>query len=60
MKAIGTYFEQVPKTVIEKILAQQDPPDGVELGSDESVEKWEAGKTASKAASKTTIRNPKH
>jgi hypothetical protein len=56
MKAIGTYFEQVPKTVIEKILAQQDPPDDVEPGSDESVKKWDA----SKAASKTRIRNPKH
>ncbi len=56
MKAIGTYFEQVPKTVIEKILAQQDPPDEVELGSDEPVKKWDANK----AASKTTIRNPKH
>jgi hypothetical protein len=60
MKAIGTYFEQVPKTVIEKILAQQGPPDEVELGSDESVKRWGASKTASKAASKTTIRNPKH
>jgi hypothetical protein len=26
MRAIGTYFEQVPKAVIEKILAQQIPP----------------------------------
>ena len=60
MKAIGTYFEQVPKTVIEKILAQQDPPDEVELGSDESVKRCGASKTAIKAASKTTIRNPKH
>ena len=56
MKAIGTYFEQVPKTVIEKILARQDLPDGAELGSDESVKKPDAGK----AASKTTTRNPKH
>jgi len=60
MKAIGTYFEQFPKTFIEKILAQQGPPDEVELGSDESVKRWGASKTASKAASKTTIRNPKH
>jgi hypothetical protein len=60
MKTIGTYFEQVPKTVIEKILAQPNPPDDVELGSDESVNKWDASKTAIKAASKTTIRNPKH
>ncbi len=35
MKAFGTYFEQVPKAVIEKILAQQGPPDEVEVGSDE-------------------------
>jgi hypothetical protein len=60
MRATGTYFEQVPKTVIEKILAQQDPPAGVELGSDPSVKKWDSSKAVSKAASKVTTRNPKH
>jgi len=56
MKAIGTYFEQVPRAVIEKILAQQGAPDEVQLVSDESVKKWDA----SKAASKVAARNPKH
>ena len=56
MKAIGTYFEQVPRAVIEKILAQQAPPDEVELGSEESVKKWDA----SKAASEATARSSKH
>jgi len=60
MKAIGTYFEQVPRTVIEQILAQQDPPDGVELASDESVKKWNASKPTGKAAGKATTRNPRH
>jgi hypothetical protein len=56
MKASGTYFEQVPKTVIEKILAQQDPSAENELSSDASLKKCDA----SKATSKTTTRNPKH
>jgi hypothetical protein len=60
MKATGTYFEQVPKTVIEKILAQQHSPDSLELGGEESVKKWDASKAVSKAASKVTTRNPKH
>jgi hypothetical protein len=60
MKATGTYFEQVPKTVIEKILAQQHSPDGLELGGDESVSEWDASKAVSKAASKVTTRNPTH
>ena len=52
MKAVGTYFEQVPKAVIEKILAQQDPPAENKVGSDETVKKW--------TASKSTTRSPKH
>jgi hypothetical protein len=27
MKEEGTYFEQVPKAIVEKILAQQTPPE---------------------------------
>jgi len=27
MKEAGTYFEQVPKAIVEKILAQQTPPE---------------------------------
>jgi hypothetical protein len=45
MRAAGTYFEQVPKTVIEKILAQQDPPAEKDRGVEEPVEKWGASKT---------------
>ncbi len=39
MRAAGTYFEQVPRTVIEKILAQQDPPAELEAASAEAVTK---------------------
>jgi hypothetical protein len=46
MKAIGTYFEQVPKAVVEKILAQQVPPSEDELASADAVNKWAASKPA--------------
>jgi hypothetical protein len=56
MRAVGTYFEQVPKTVIDKILAQRDRLAEDLRGSAEAVKKSEPGKAASKA----TARNPKH
>jgi hypothetical protein len=56
MRAVGTYFEQVPKTVIDKILAQQEPLAEDPRGSAEAVKKSEPGKAAGKA----TGRNPKH
>src|SRR5277367_6501133 len=39
MRAAGTYFEQVPKTVIEKILALREPSAENEMGSDAVVAK---------------------
>lgn len=44
MRNIRTYFEQVPKTVVEKILARQDPPADSGSRSDETVKKWTASK----------------
>ena len=54
MRAIGTYFEQVPKAVIEKILAQQVPPPEDELIGDEAINK----RATSKPPSGTKSRNP--
>ena len=53
MRAVATYFEQVPKTVIEKILAQQEPPAENDIGSDKAVVK----RTANNAPSRTKLRN---
>jgi hypothetical protein len=55
MRAIGTYFEQVPKAVIEKILAQQVPPPEDEQAGDQAVNK----PAASKPANNHTPRNAK-
>jgi hypothetical protein len=55
MRAAGTYFEQVPKRVIEKILAQQVPPAENGRGSDVAVEK----QPASNVPNRTKSRNPK-
>jgi hypothetical protein len=55
MRAAGTYFEQVPKTVIDKILAQQAPQAENELSSDKAVTK----RVANNALIQTTSRNPK-
>jgi hypothetical protein len=46
MRAIGTYFEQVPKAVIEKILAQQVPPSEDEPAAAEAGNKRAASKPA--------------
>jgi len=51
MRALGTYFEQVPRTVIEKILAQQNPPPKNEVDSDEVIQNW--------AITKPKTRHPK-
>jgi hypothetical protein len=51
MRALGTYFEQVPRTVIEKILAQQNPPPKNEVDSDEAIQNW--------AITKPKTRHPK-
>jgi hypothetical protein len=50
MRGVGTYFEQVPKTVVEKILARQNSPAEGESRRDETVKKW--------TASKAKARNP--
>ena len=55
MRAIGTYFEQVPKAVIEKILAQQVPPPEDERAGDEAVNK----RAPSKPGNNRTTRNAK-
>jgi hypothetical protein len=55
MRAVGTYFEQVPKAVIEKILAQQVPPAENEMGSDKVVTK----RAARNAQNPAKSRNPK-
>jgi hypothetical protein len=55
MRAAGTYFEQVPKTVIEKILAQRESPAENEVGSAAAVAK----RAASGAPIQTKTRNPK-
>jgi hypothetical protein len=58
MRAMGTYFEQVPKTVIEKIIAQQIPPPEDELIGDEASKKRAASKPAGKTSSGNKSRNP--
>jgi hypothetical protein len=58
MRAIGTYFEQVPKTVVEKILAQQGPPLENKLIDDAPVSKRSARKPARKTPKGTKFRNP--
>jgi hypothetical protein len=58
MRAIGTYFEQVPKTVIEKILAQQVlPPEDEPVGG-RAVNKRTASKPASKTPGGAKSSNP--
>jgi hypothetical protein len=58
MRAIGTYFEQVPKTVVEKILAQQVPPLEKEPINDAPVSKRSARKPARKTPKGIKFRNP--
>jgi hypothetical protein len=55
MRAAGTYFEQVPKTVIEKILAQQEPPAEDEMDSNAALEK----PAVSDVPNRSKSRNPK-
>jgi hypothetical protein len=55
MKAAGTYFEQVPKAVIEKILAQQAPPAENEIRGDAVTEK----PAPASAPNRTESRNSK-
>jgi hypothetical protein len=45
MKESQTYFEQVPKAVVEKIRAQQDAQPGSEPEGDEVVAKAAADET---------------
>ena len=58
MRGSGTYFEQVPKTVVEKILAQQAPPLEHEVARDAASNKRATSKPASKTPSGTKSRNP--
>jgi hypothetical protein len=51
MRPAGTHFEQVPKAVVEKILAQQAPP------AENEPPAVEAGKQLAGGGIKT--RNPK-
>jgi hypothetical protein len=55
MRAAGTYFEQVPKTVIEKILAQQNSAAEIKMGGDVAVKT----PAASNAPNRATFRSPK-
>jgi hypothetical protein len=55
MRTLGTYFEQVPRTVIEKILAKQDAPAENKIGSNAAVTEPAASKIPNRAKS----RNPK-
>jgi hypothetical protein len=50
MRGIGTYFDQVPKTVIEKMLARQESLAESEPGSDEAVKKWAPSKTKTRSS----------
>jgi hypothetical protein len=51
MGGTGTYFKQVPKAVIEKIVARQIPPAECDLVAEEAVKK--------RAARKAKTRHPK-
>jgi hypothetical protein len=55
MRSAGTYFEQVSKTVIEKILAQQEPPSENKMTSDAAAAK----PAASDVPNRTKSRNAK-
>ncbi len=59
MRTVGTHFEQVPKTVVEKILAQQVPPPENELAGDAAVSKRAISKAASKTPSGDQVPQPK-
>lgn len=58
MRGIATYFEQVPKAVIEKILAQQFPPPEDDPAGDAVVNRRAISKTASKTPSGIKSRKP--
>jgi len=51
MRNAATHFQQVPKAVIERLLAQQQSRAESERAADEAVEKW--------AASEVQARKPK-
>jgi hypothetical protein len=55
MRPAGTHFEQVPKAVVEKILAQQG------LAAENEPPSVEAGKNLAGGKTQTTtkIRNPR-
>ncbi len=46
MKSTGTYFEQVPKAIVEKILAKQMSPPEVDLAERGVAANRTAGKGA--------------
>jgi hypothetical protein len=50
MKESQTYFEQVPKAVVEKIRAQQNAQPGSESEGNEAVAKSAADETEAAAA----------
>jgi hypothetical protein len=58
MRTVGTYFEQVPKAVVEKILARQVQALESELVGATAVNKRAAGKAASKTAGGAKSRKP--
>jgi len=55
MRAATIHFEQVPKAVVEKLLAQQDSPAKNEPPGVEAAKKSVGGETQAK----TKPRNPK-
>jgi hypothetical protein len=54
MRAAATHFEQVPKTVIEKILAKQDSPAENKISSDAAVAKPAASNAPNRAKSRNS------
>jgi hypothetical protein len=58
MRTIGTYFEQVPKAVVEKILAQQVPLLDSELVGAAAAAERSGSKPGSKTAHGAKSRKP--
>jgi hypothetical protein len=50
MKSAGTYFEQVPKAIVEKILAKQIDPPEMDLAERGAKANSRAGKAAAIAS----------
>jgi hypothetical protein len=55
MRSVETYFEQVPKVVVEKILARQDPQTAIDLISVAVVNKRPASSAPNRTKSRSKI-----